>query len=317
MTIRHYAHTGIQSATSLGEYYRRFRLILQYLIDSGCLSVQEQSRSFFQGLGPPLEEPVRQRLQQKFIDNHPDDPYPLSAIFEAACFVLVRAMSTTPAQLRRASELCSTSRKRDPTAATIDALTSTVTSLGNMFLAVLQTQQMESGPQSAKAAASGPITADSSPRNFCDTPDHFTSDCKAAGQLIQEAKCKRNQRGIIILPSGAAVPRSTPGPQLYNRTEEYHWRNPGKKSAQMRITPAPTATIFMQETADQRARRRLVQQADWLRLQRSDPPTNTAHPRAGEAITIQPSQRSVSPSPYKVFSDSSSEAAAQAHHVGI
>jgi hypothetical protein len=81
----------------------------------------------------------------------------------------------------------------------------------------------------------------------------------------------------------------------------------------MHKTPAPTATIFMQETADQRARRRLAQQAEWARLQRSDPPTNTAHPRAGEAITIQPSQRSVSPSQYKVFSDPSSKAAAQAH----
>jgi hypothetical protein len=81
----------------------------------------------------------------------------------------------------------------------------------------------------------------------------------------------------------------------------------------MHITPAPTTTIFMQETADQRARRRLAQQADWLRLQRSDPLTNTAHSCAGEAITIQPSLQSVSTSQYKVFSDSSSDAAAQAH----
>ena len=47
MTIGHYAHIGIQSATSLGEYYRCFLLISQYLIDRGRLSVQEQSRSFF------------------------------------------------------------------------------------------------------------------------------------------------------------------------------------------------------------------------------------------------------------------------------
>jgi hypothetical protein len=99
MTIGHYSQSGIRSTIDLGEYYRRFLLILEYLINRGCLSVQEQSRSFFRGLGPPLESWVRQQLQQKFIDQHPDDPYQLSAIFEAACFVLACTTSGAPAQL--------------------------------------------------------------------------------------------------------------------------------------------------------------------------------------------------------------------------
>jgi len=56
--IGHYACIGILNKLDLGEYYRRFLLISQYLISKNCLSIQEQSRSFFRGLQPQLEASV-------------------------------------------------------------------------------------------------------------------------------------------------------------------------------------------------------------------------------------------------------------------
>src|SRR6266849_2817356 len=98
--IGHYSQAGIQSRADLGEYYRRFLLISQYLIGQGCLSPQEQSRFFFRGFQPHLEQRIRQRLQQKFIDHFPDDPYVLSDILEAADFMLIVTSSPSTAQVQ-------------------------------------------------------------------------------------------------------------------------------------------------------------------------------------------------------------------------
>ena len=53
------------------------------------MSTHEQSRSFFRRLQPDLEVHIRQRLQQKFVDHFPDDPYELSAMYEAVSYVLM------------------------------------------------------------------------------------------------------------------------------------------------------------------------------------------------------------------------------------
>ena len=87
-TVRHYAHNGIQSTAELGKYYRQYLLISCYLIAQGSISDIEQSRGFFRGLQPALEVRIHERLQQKFLDHFPDNPYPLSNIFEAADFIL-------------------------------------------------------------------------------------------------------------------------------------------------------------------------------------------------------------------------------------
>ena len=92
-TVGRYAHNGIQSTAELGEYYRQYLLISCYLIAQGSISDIEQSRGFFRGLQPALEVRIREHLQQKFIDHFPDDPYPLSDIFEAADFILKGATS--------------------------------------------------------------------------------------------------------------------------------------------------------------------------------------------------------------------------------
>ena len=93
MVIGQYARIGIQSSVELGEYYCCFILILQYLISKNHLSTQEQSQTFFRGLQPQLEAKVWQRLQQKHIDHFPDDPYPITNIYDAVSYVLMGTAS--------------------------------------------------------------------------------------------------------------------------------------------------------------------------------------------------------------------------------
>jgi hypothetical protein len=98
LIIGSYSRTGICSTTDLGKYYHCFILISQYLIGKNRLSVQEQSHFFFRGLSTPLENQVRQRLQQKFINHFPDDPYELTDIYEAVSYVLMGSTSLGLAQ---------------------------------------------------------------------------------------------------------------------------------------------------------------------------------------------------------------------------
>ena len=74
-TVERYVRIGIQSAAELGEYYRQYLLITRYLIAKNSMSTLEQSRGFFRSLQPTLKVRVQERLQQKFIDHFPDDPY--------------------------------------------------------------------------------------------------------------------------------------------------------------------------------------------------------------------------------------------------
>ena len=62
LLLGHYAWVGILTSADLGEYHRKFLLIMWYLISKGHLSTLEQRRFFLQGLQPTLEVCVNQRL---------------------------------------------------------------------------------------------------------------------------------------------------------------------------------------------------------------------------------------------------------------
>jgi hypothetical protein len=79
---------GIISLADLGEYYRNFLAITTFLRSKRRLSDAEQSRAFVRGFPPDLWRTISQRLQLKFPDHFPDDPYPMLDIHEAARYVL-------------------------------------------------------------------------------------------------------------------------------------------------------------------------------------------------------------------------------------
>src|SRR5713226_2473710 len=142
LLLGHYARVGILMSADLGEYHWKFLLITWYLISKGCLSTLEQCQFFLRGLQPALEACVNQQLQQKFLDHCPNDPYDLSATYEAVSFVLMGTSSTTLSQGPTPSNpatLTPTS-SQDPTSAKIEALTAAISSLGEMFKTAIQTQ---------------------------------------------------------------------------------------------------------------------------------------------------------------------------------
>jgi hypothetical protein len=175
LVIGHYACVGISNGTDLGEYYRRFIIITRYLIDKNRMSEQEQSRYFFQGFQAQLEAPVRQRLQQKFIDHFSANPYELGDIYKAVNYVLMGAasMSLVLPPSPTPNPVPVTPSPPNANAVKIEALTAMVASLGEMFKVAIQSQQAGSSPRSTGAIASGIGAPRGSACNFCGSPGHF------------------------------------------------------------------------------------------------------------------------------------------------
>jgi hypothetical protein len=247
------ARIGILSGVDLGEYHRKFLLISRYLIGKNRMATQEQSRAFFRGLQPDLEARVRQRLQQKFIDHYPDDPYDIIAIYEAISYVLGAGPAMSGLPPAQTSTLSATipSPPADQTSAKIEALTAVMTTLGEMFKTAIQSQQPGAKPRSAGVATTGMSGPSSSNCNFCGGIGHFIRECEVVTEFIRVGKCKRSVDGKVVLPSGAMVPRSITGAWLRDRIDEYHRQNPGQTAAQMLFEVATVATAPMEIAAGQ------------------------------------------------------------------
>jgi hypothetical protein len=83
-----HAKIGIHSLGDLGDYHRQFLAIAAFLFDKGRLSVDDKNHKFADGFQPDLWSHISQRLQLKFSDHYPDNPYSLADIEATARFVL-------------------------------------------------------------------------------------------------------------------------------------------------------------------------------------------------------------------------------------
>ena len=74
------ARTQIRSREELGEYNRDFLLVSHFLISKDRISWIDQSRYFLASFEPILTVAIRSRLERKFPDHLPVDPYKTSTL---------------------------------------------------------------------------------------------------------------------------------------------------------------------------------------------------------------------------------------------
>ena len=82
------ARVGVFSTNNVGDYFRQFLLITQYLISKNRMSAAEQSRNFIRGFRPELVHLIMQRLQLQFLTHEPEVPYDVDDIYNAANFAI-------------------------------------------------------------------------------------------------------------------------------------------------------------------------------------------------------------------------------------
>ncbi len=251
LLLGHYAWVGILISADLGEYHRKFLLITQYLISKGCLSTLEQCRFFLQGLQPALEACISQHLQQKFLDHCPDDPYDLSATYEAISFVLMGMSSTTLAQGPTPSNPSTslTTSSQDHTSAKIEALMAAIASLGEMFKSAIQTQPVGARPRPPAAIGMG--APGLSICNFCSRAGHYIRECEVVNKYIHTGKCKHSANGKVVLTSGTMVLCGIMGAWLRDCVDEWHRLNPGQMAAQMLFEVSAIAPVLLKDAVDQ------------------------------------------------------------------
>ena len=227
-TIARCARIGIQSSAELGEYYHQYLLITRYLIAWNSISAIEQLWYFFRGLSPALEACIRERLQQKFVNHLPDDPYPLSNVFEAAKYVI---MSTTympfaPPQLPQPPTpplpqiLPIVAPAPIQTSVQVNALTAIMDDIAEQIKQTVQDQLTSAAMQTSVPG--------SSTCSFCGTAGHYMHECETVAAFIHAGKCKQSAEGKIVLPTGAMAPRGAPGTLLHDCIKDWHQWNPGQ-----------------------------------------------------------------------------------------
>ncbi|KAJ6494138.1 hypothetical protein DFH09DRAFT_946866 [Mycena vulgaris] len=221
--IGHYSRTGIYSKVDLTTFYRQFLRITTYLVTKNRLSASEQSRSFLRAMQPAsLLAKVQNRLQIKKPDVHPEDPYDIADIYEAAQFVLAGTHGTPTITTTVPSPAAADPVviKADPG---IAALVGSVAELIKVLATRSPPPSVNNGGNARRNRPDG--------CGYCSDLDHFINQCQRVAEDINAGICKRNSDGRVVLPSGAFVPNSIVGANLRARFQEWHKKNPGQMAA--------------------------------------------------------------------------------------
>ena len=75
---------GIANMLDLADYHLKFLTITTWLIDKEQLGTLEQQRGYLRVFQPRLLGAINNRLQMKYPDQHPNIPYKIQDVYEAA-----------------------------------------------------------------------------------------------------------------------------------------------------------------------------------------------------------------------------------------
>jgi len=237
---------GILDANDLGLYFRSFYNITKFLHTKNRISAAEQSRAFIRGFQPGLWTRIARRLELKFPDHYPDDPYPLDDIHEAAKFVLAGSSISSTASLLTSNQAASASAPTT-SASSPQIKPEDLNSILERFATTLVTALAGSKPTNAPRPNNGfrSDQLDNLICIFCGLQGHFINDCLVCQSYINDGKCKKNAEGKVVLPNGQFTPRNIPGRFIKERIDEWTRRNAQTTAApalMYNIAPSMTST---------------------------------------------------------------------------
>jgi hypothetical protein len=212
---------GMNSTNDLSDFHLSFLAITTWLIEKKQLGDLEQQRSYLRAFQQPLLTAILNRLQMKFHDHHPNVPYKITDVYEAARFILQSSNTSSQSYF---APVPATSPQPSRTA-DIPIKTETFGTFMTEFTKSI-VDALNQGNRSRIVAPSG-STSRNTDCNFCNG-QHFIRDCNVVDEYILAGKCRRNTEGKVTLSTGAFVPRDIPGTLLRERVDEWHRRNPNQ-----------------------------------------------------------------------------------------
>ena len=162
------------------------------------------------------------QLQLKNPNHHPNVPHKVEEVYEAAQFVLQGYTSFTQNQIASTSLSNYNSpipfhllaNSTDTPAKTEDLSTLFARFTKSIIEAIHRTQHR--GQFHSNHSHNGKLEC-----NYCGE-EHFVHDCPHVAHDIATGKCKRNQDGKVMLPSGAYVPRDITSKCLHDCIKKWH-----------------------------------------------------------------------------------------------
>jgi hypothetical protein len=241
--VREQLWTRILDVSDLGNYYRVFYTITQFLLTKNCISKAEQSRAFTRRFQLDLWCRISRRLEIKLPNHDPDNFYPLFEINEAAKHVLHGTSQNSFLQ----PSITSTTPPTQPASPYVKAedLSTLFEQMAQSFLKMLTPQKSMTNHASSSTNAQVTTTLDLLSCTFCGQSGHFIAQCLVCVDYITNEKCKRNPEGKIILPNGQYTPRSIPSQFIKDCINEWHKHNPVKStssSLMYEINPVATSS---------------------------------------------------------------------------
>ena len=213
--IEEASRVGISSLANLGKYHREFITMTTFLITKNCISATEQSQAFTHGFPQKLWTKVAHRLQLKFPDHFPDNPYTLEQIHDAAWFVLHSTASLSLAldNTRTPALTMASVAKAEPTelATLIDMMKQAISKLGTPSALAPQAKPLASALHDHCCHLCG--------------GEHWKSSCEVLKEYVCNRKCILREDGRIALPGGHFIPGSITGKTFREHLDEWHRQN--------------------------------------------------------------------------------------------
>ncbi|KAG2065981.1 hypothetical protein BDR04DRAFT_1031352 [Suillus decipiens] len=88
-------HVPMTLQEELGQYYCKFFKISKHLIMKKKLADLECDHLFLDGFHATAKTAIMQQLEIKLTDHHPDDPYDITEVYNAAVFLLLSTLLTS------------------------------------------------------------------------------------------------------------------------------------------------------------------------------------------------------------------------------
>src|SRR5208282_2084121 len=184
---------------------------------------------------PQFLESVMNRLTLKKPDHYHNIPYPIEDVYEAARFLL-QGSSGTASMPAISSPPPVTSQ---PNSEYIK--TETFTTMMAEFTKTMSeafSASRSRGFTRTQQEPNQPVEC-----NYCGGP-HFIQECGNVEEDIKGGKCRRNQEGKVVLPTGAYVSRTVPGKWMRDRINEWHRQHPNQLAAATLIHTIDARLVF-------------------------------------------------------------------------
>jgi len=217
---------GITTLKDLSDFHLNFIAITTWLLKKKQLADLEQQRAYVRAFQPQLLTAITNRLMLKKPDHHPNIPYEVKDVYEAARFVLQGAPSV--GFIAPVVPITPTTSSVSPgeTIIKTENLSTIFTEFAKTIAEVLQSNNTREQPRGSRP---------NNPNQNYDCSycggSHFIRECPQVTEDIKAGKCKKNHEGKVVLPSGAFVTRDVPGRNLRERIDEWHKRHPNQLAA--------------------------------------------------------------------------------------